>query len=173
MKALVAYYSETGNTEKLAQAIFDGIEDDQAEKEIRPIKEIENVEDYDLIFCGFPVKSHSVPEPAASFIKNIPEGKHIALFATHGSYRGGPLAVTAFYNALGMASGKTILGTFGCQGKVKSSVIGALMERPEDKPWAMEAQSSIGHPSPADLKDAREFAERMTQTGRARAAESQ
>ena len=50
MKALVTYYSETGNTEKLAKAIFDAI--DQPGKEIKPISEVSAVDNYDVIFCG-------------------------------------------------------------------------------------------------------------------------
>ncbi|MGD1972050.1 MAG: flavodoxin family protein [Desulfobacterales bacterium] len=52
MKALVAYYSESGNTEKLAKAIFDGIS--IPEKEMVPIGEA-SVKDHDVIFVGFPV----------------------------------------------------------------------------------------------------------------------
>ena len=51
MKVLVTYYSETGNTEKVAKAIYDGIQ--RAEKEILPIEEVASVDVYDLIFCGF------------------------------------------------------------------------------------------------------------------------
>jgi flavodoxin len=95
MKALVVYYSDTGNTEKLARSIYEGIE--HAEKEILHIKEVKDVEDSDIIFCGFPVQSHSVPGKAEGFIKSIPEGKKLAFFATHGSHRGGHLAIQAFY----------------------------------------------------------------------------
>ena len=42
MKVLVSYYSETGNTEKLAQAIYEGV--DKAEKEIQPIKAVGSIE---------------------------------------------------------------------------------------------------------------------------------
>ena len=87
MKALMIYCSQTGNTEKLARAIYEGIE--QAEKDILPIKEDGDIEGYDIIFCGFPVQAHSVPEEMASFIKNIPDGKKLTIFATHGSLRGG------------------------------------------------------------------------------------
>ena len=159
MKVLVTYYSETGNTEKLAQAIFEGIE--SAEKEILPIAEVKDVQDYNLIFCGFPVKESSVPNKAEAFLKNIPEGKLLALFATHGSLRGGQLAITAFHYALSLAARATIIGTFGCRGKVKSSLIEALEKKPEHKAWAQEAQSAIGHPDGADLEDGRDFASVM------------
>ena len=159
MKALVAYYSDTGNTEKLARGIYEGVE--QAEKEILPIKEVKNAEGCDIIFCGFPVQSHSVPGKAVAFIKGIPKGKKLAFFATHGSLRGGQLAIQAFYDALSLTSKETVLGTFGCRGKVKSSIINALMNKAEHRSWAIEAQGAMGHPDEGDLEDARAWAGEM------------
>ncbi len=164
MKALVTYCSQTGNTEKLAQAIYEGIE--QAEKDILPIKEAGNIEGYDVIFCGFPVQAHCVPEEMASFMKNIPDGKKLAIFATHGSLRGGELAITAFYDALRLIPKGTVLGTFGCRGKVKPGIIDALINKPEHRGWALEAQSAIGHPDEADLEDAKEWAGAMVSKAR-------
>jgi flavodoxin len=165
MKALVTYYSESGNTEKLAQAIYDGI--DQAEKEISPIADAKNLNGFDVIFCGFPVQSHSVPGKVEAFLKGVPQGKKVALFATHGSLRGGQLAITAFYYALTLAKDAVIIGTFGCQGKVKQKIIDALMQKAEHKAWAMEAQGAIGHPDDADLEDGRDFAAAMIKKARA------
>lgn len=159
MKALVAYYSVTGNTEKLARGIYEGIE--QAEKEILPIKQVKDVEGFDIIFCGFPVQAHSVPGEAQAFIKSIPEGKKLAFFATHGSLRGGQLAIQAFYYALSLASKETVLGTFGCRGKVKSSIIDAMMNKAEHRSWAIEAQSAVGHPDQGDLEDGKSWAKAM------------
>ena len=51
MKALVTYYSQTGNTEKLARAIYDAI---HFEKELLPIKEVKSSKGYDIIFVGIP-----------------------------------------------------------------------------------------------------------------------
>ncbi len=164
MKVLVAYHSESGNTKKLAQAICEGVE--QAEKDILPIEEAKNLEAYDLVFCGFPVHSHGIPAPVEQFLKGIPAGNKIALFGTHGSLRGGQLAVTAFYHALSLASKGRVLGTFGCRGRVKPSLIDALMKRSEDRAWAMEAQSAVGHPDEADLEDGREFARFMVSKAR-------
>ncbi|MCG7851212.1 MAG: flavodoxin family protein [Methanosarcinaceae archaeon] len=159
MKALVAYYSNTGNTEKLAQAIYEGIE--QAEKEILHIKEVKDVGDSDIIFCGFPVQSHSMPGEAEAFIKSIPEDKKLAFFATHGSLRGGQLAIQAFYHAMSLTSKGTVLGTFGCRGKVKSSIIDALMKKVEHRSWAIEAQGAVGHPDESDFEDAKAWAKEM------------
>lgn len=166
MKVLVTYYSQTGNTEKLAQSIYEGIE--PAQKDILPVEEARNPESYDVIFCGFPVQAHAVPDKAASFMKNIPEGKKLAIFATHGSLRGGELAITAFYDALRLTPNGTVLGTYGCRGKVKSGILDALLEKPEHRGWALEAQSAIGHPNEADLEDAKTWAAAMLSKARAR-----
>lgn len=160
MKALVTYYSETGNTEKLANAVAKGIEG--MEKEIKPMAEVSALDGYDLIFFGFPVQSHSVPSKAAAFIKGIPKDKKVAFFSTHGSYRGGELAIQAFYHTLSLAPHLKVLGTFGCRGKVNQKLIDELMKKAEHKSWAMEAQSAIDHPNAADFEDGKNWAQKMT-----------
>jgi flavodoxin I len=159
MKALVAYFSQTGNTEKVARAIFDGIA--FVEKEISLIQDAKDLDNYDLFFIGFPVHSHSVPGPVEEFLKGIPEGKKIAFFGTHGSLRGGEFAVTAFHYALSHAQKRTVLGTFGCRGKVNPGILEKLMNRPQDRHWAMEAQSAAHHPDEHDLEDAETWARWM------------
>ena len=158
MKALVAFYSESGNTEKLAKAIYDGI--NVPEKEIVPISEA-NALDNDVIFVGFPVQASSVPAKVEEFIKSVPEGKKLAYFVTHGSLRGGQLAISALYYAFSLALKVTVLGTFGCRGQVKPRLIDALLKNPEHKAWAMEAQGAAGHPDTADMEDGKEFANLM------------
>jgi flavodoxin len=159
MKALVTYYSQSGNTEKLAKAVFEGIE--QAEKEITPIKAVSNATGYDLIFIGFPVQAHSVPGNVETFVKGLPEGQKVAFFATHGSLRGGELAVTAFYYALSIAKHDVVMGTFGCRGKVSQKILDAVMQKAEHQAWAKEAQSASGHPDDADLEDGKAWAQWM------------
>jgi len=158
MKVLVAYYSESGNTEKLARAIYDGM--NVPEKEIAPIGKANPI-DYDVIFVGFPVQASSVPAKMEKFIKSVPEGKKLAFFVTHGSFRGGQLAIAALYHAFSLALKITVLGTFGSRGQVKPSLINALIKNPEHKVWALEAQSAAGHPDKADLADGQEFANLM------------
>lgn len=167
MKALVTYYSESGNTEKVANAVFEGVT--EAKKEILPLREVSDASGYDLVFLGFPVQAHSVPGKAAAFVKGLPEGQKTAFFATHGSLRGGELAVTAFYHALTLAKHVKILGTFGCRGKVKQKIIDGLMQKAEHRAWAEEAQSAAGHPDSADLEDAKEWARWMVTRSRSHA----
>jgi len=166
MKVLIAYSSESGNTEKLAKAIFEGIE--SSEKEILSIKEVAGVEGYDVIFIGFPVQSHSVPGKVEAFAKTLPDGQKVAYFATHGSMKGGGMAVTAFYHALTISKNAAILGTFGSRGQVKQSIIDALLQKPEHRGWALEAQGAAGHPDAADLKDGKNWAQAMIAKARTR-----
>jgi flavodoxin len=155
MKALVTYYSQTGNTEKLARAIYDAI---HCEKELLPIEAVQNTEGYDIIFVGFPVQAHSVPAKVYPFFKHLSEGQPIALFCTHGSLRGGHLPKQALEHAISLASRAKVLGTFGVRGKVNSHVIEALMAKLEHKAWAEEAQGACEHPDDADLADGKDFA---------------
>ena len=159
MKILVTYFSETGNTEKVAQAIYEGIQ--KAEKEISPLQETTSVVEFDLIFCGFPVHASSVPHKVEPFLKSIPHGKSVAIFATHGSLRKGQLATAAFDYAVSLLSKAKVIGTFGCRGKVKPELLEVLAKKPEHRAWAEEAQGAAVNPDGADLEDAKDFANKM------------
>lgn len=158
MKVLVTYYTQTGNTEKLARAIYDVLTMD---KTILPVADVKSPEGYDLVFCGFPVQAHSVPVKMQELVKKLPKGQKVAFFATHGSLRGGQLPRQAFESAEGLAVGLKVLGQFGCRGKVDAKIIDALMKKPEHKAWAEEALSADEHPDAADLKDIQMFAQKI------------
>jgi flavodoxin len=162
MKILVTYFTQTGNTEKVARAIYEVI---RTEKELLPVHEVKDPGKYDIIFCGFPVHAHSVPLPVEDFIKEIPPGKKIALFTTHGSLRGGKLAMTAIEHAVSLASQLKVLGTFGCRGRVDPKIIEDLLKKPEHQTWAETAKSAARHPDEADLVDARHFAKTVIMAG--------
>jgi flavodoxin len=155
MKALVTYYSETGNTEKLARAIYEAI---HIEKELLPVQDVKVAEGYDIIFVGFPVHAHSVPAKLTPFFQILPDGQSIALFCTHGSLRGGHLPNQALEHAIGLATRAKIIGTFGIRGKADAKIIEALMKQVEHRAWAEEAQGAHEHPSETDLADGKEFA---------------
>lgn len=158
MKTLVAYFSRTGNTKKIAEAIYDTLEGD---KEIKKIDECQDLDEYHFVFIGFPVHSHSVPFQVETFLRNIPQGKKIALFSTHGSLKGSPLSKEALEYAVVLASKARVLGSFSCRGKVSPQALEALMKSPEHKAWAEMAQSARNHPDQNDIQDARAFTHRM------------
>lgn len=157
MNILVAYYSETGNTRKVAEAIFNKLRHTQ--KRLLPVDQVEDPAFFDLIFCGFPVQHHSLPAAAVHFLRLLPTGKMVALFSTHGALRGGEKALSAFYAATSILHGRTVIGTFDCRGQVKPQLIDEWMEAPQHQAWAREALSANGHPDAVDLEDAALFAE--------------
>jgi flavodoxin len=158
-KILVTYISWTGNTKKVADTIFEVLEGD---KTIKTMDEAQILDEYNLIFIGFPVHSHSVPFKTEELIKRIPPGKKIALFSTHGSLTGSRLSREALEHASILVSNSKILGTFTCRGKVSLQALEVLSKSPEHKAWAEMAASAQTHPDEHDLDDARSFAKWVT-----------
>lgn len=151
----MTYFSQTGNTRKVAEAIYEALD---REKTLLPIGDVQNADEYDLIYIGFPVQSHSVPYKAENFLRNIPPHKKIALFSTHGSLTGSRLSREAIEHASVLASRAKVLGTFSCRGRVSMSTLEALSKSPEHEAWAEMAASAGTHPDEHDLEDARTFA---------------
>lgn len=153
-KILVTYFSLTGNTKKIAEAIYEEL---KGEKDLKKVDEIQDLGLYDLLFIGFPVHSHSVPFKIEELMKKIPLGKKIALFSTHGSLTGSRLSREALEHATILASKAKILGTFSCRGKVSEQAMEVLSKSPEHKAWTEMAASARTHPDENDLEDARSF----------------
>lgn len=154
-KILVTYYSLTGNTKKIAEAIFEPLE---GEKTIKPLEEVNETGNYNLIFVGFPVHSHSVPYAVEKFLRTIPPGKKLALFSTHGSHTGSRLSREALEHAVVLAARVKVLGTFSCRGKVSRDAMEKLKKSPEHSLWTEMAASAHTHPDKDDLEEARAFA---------------
>jgi flavodoxin len=165
-KTLVTYLSQTGNTRKVAEAIFEAV---PGEKVLTPLRDAGDPAAYRNFIVGFPVHGHTVPYPAEVFLKSIPAGANVALFSTHGAVTGSPLSREALEYASVLLSRATLVGTFSCRGKVAIDAIDALMKSPEHEAWADMAASAATHPDKHDLADARAFALRvmtvMTQGG--------
>ena len=101
MKVALVYWSKTGNTEKVAKSIYEGLSRENINLDFWKIGEAEdhNFMDYDLYFIGFPSYSWHPPEPVTRFLKehhrknskaglikpSSPrvEGKHALVFCTY------------------------------------------------------------------------------------------
>ncbi|MBN1830081.1 MAG: hypothetical protein JW884_13200 [Deltaproteobacteria bacterium] len=155
MKVLVAYFSKTGNTKKVAQAIHDTLD---VPTDMLSFDDVSFPDEYDLIFCGFPVHAHSVPPRVQTFISRLPKNKKVALFSTHGSRRNNQMARAAVEHAASLAIGRTVLGAFACRGQVDHALLDELTHKQEHEAWCNEARSADGHPNKGDLADAADFA---------------
>ena len=114
-KVLIVYFSETGNTQKLAKLISDEVGGDfrrietvkpyptgqelfdytknERDNDERPeLKDLEvNMDDYDIVFVGYPIWWYTLPMPIYTFLEKFDfDDKIIVPFNTHeGSGDGG------------------------------------------------------------------------------------
>jgi flavodoxin len=157
-KTLVAYFSRTGNTKKVAEAIFAALDGD---KTVQPIDTVDSRDVFRFVFIGFPVQSHSVPFAAEKFLKSLPPGTPIALFCTHGALSGHPLSKEALEYAAVLSVRCRLYGVFACRGKLSPQALEALLRSPEHQDWAEMAGSAATHPDEHDLAEAAAFARHM------------
>lgn len=155
---LVTYFSRSGNTRAVAQAMFEAL---SGAKEIRPLDAAGDPAGLGLLFVGFPVQMHTVPYPVESFLKTVPAGQPLALFSTHGSLQGHRLSREAVEYAVVLAVRARVLGTFTCRGRLSAQALEVLGRSPEHQEWTEMAASAATHPDAVDLGEARAFARRM------------
>ena len=156
MKVLVAYMSKTGNTRKVAEAIYEEIE---CEKEIKRVEEVKDLAGYDLAFLGFPIHNFGPDKKARRFLERQTEGERIALFVTHATpedHEELPGYLAKFRDAV---AGATLVGMFDCRGELAKGVkrVMSLLPDPKVRLWA-KIDDSQGQPDATRLERARVFA---------------
>ena len=156
MKALVAYLSKTGNTKKVAKAIFEEISD---EKEIKTIDEVDSIEDYDISFLGFPIHQMGPDKKTAKLLeKHCVNGRNIVLFITHAAPEDSPDLPPMLDKFRQAACGANIVDMFDCQGELARSIkmIMSIMPNAQLRLWAKH-DNSKGQPDNGRLDRARTF----------------
>jgi hypothetical protein len=99
MKSLVVYSSQTGNTRKLAEAIFDAL---SGGKDLYPVNEVPDPSIYSFIAVGFWLKGGK-PDPKSSEYLGKIGKKPLFLFATHGAGAGSDHAIKGMEVAKSLA----------------------------------------------------------------------
>lgn len=157
MKVLVTYFSQTGNTKKVAEAIFEEI---QTEKELKPLKEVDSLEGYDFTFIGFPVQGFGPIKNAADFIKKHATDKKIALFVTHAMPPDMDMLQSLLSKCKKPANKAEIVGFYDCQGELAENVAQMLMKsgNPQMEQFGKMRDETAGHPNDEEIKNARVFA---------------
>ena len=158
MKVLITYFSESGNTEKIAKGIESSVGAGDAtlfkiEKDSFP----SDLDNYDLAFIGSPVNANGIPKPVKSFLEAIPEGMKTALFFTHGMPPE-DMWISAKKKSeklIGKKNGE-ILGAFDCLGVHSEKIRKVLPQKLLDV-----GKEATGHPDDSDVKNAATFAEEI------------
>jgi flavodoxin I len=148
MKALVTYSSQTGNTRKLAQTIYDSL---TCEKQIHPLADAPEPAAFDLVALGFWLQTGKPDPKSAEYLSRIGE-KDLFLFATHGAAAGSDHARAAMEHAKSLAPAARIRGTFSCQGEVNPKVLEKARAKNPPPSWLKDAPDAVGRPNDKDLQ---------------------
>ena len=157
VKVLVTYMSSTGNTKKIAEAVYGEISTD---KEIKPVNEVESLGRYDLTFLGFPTHGYGPDKKAKSAMERLcKDNKKVALFVTHAAPEDEPEVAEYMRKFMQAASGAEIVGTFNCQGQLASGVRFIMKISPNKKLRSdAKRDNSQGQPDAKRIERARAFA---------------
>ncbi|MEN8691626.1 MAG: flavodoxin family protein [Desulfobacterales bacterium] len=149
MKTLVVYSSQSGNTRKLADAVFAAID---AEKEIYPVDEAPDPSGYNPVAVGFWFKAGKPDPLSLEFLSKI-KGQNLFFFATHGAAAGSAHAEDAMSHARSLVPEAKVLGTFSCQGEVNPEILERVSKKPEPPVWLKDAPHAVGHPNRNDIQE--------------------
>ncbi|MFH1005987.1 MAG: flavodoxin domain-containing protein, partial [Candidatus Latescibacterota bacterium] len=149
MKSVVIYFSQTGNTRKVAEVIQKEIKSAAGQCDIVRIREANtrNLVDYDLVGLGCPTFAHREPENVKRFITGLGplRGKNCFIFSTHGGH---PSNVLTSMDEKLRRLGLKVIGGFNCDGSDHMPHF--------TSPWYTE-----GHPDEVDLQMAADFGREM------------
>jgi flavodoxin len=148
MKSLVVYSSQTGNTRRLAEAVFESL---SGEKEILPVDDAPDPSEYDSIAVGFWLKGGKPDPKSAEYLGKITQ-QALFLFATHGAGAGSDHAIQGMEFAKSLAPESDIRGTYSCQGEVNPKVLEKASKKPQPPVWLPDARDAVGHPNSVDIE---------------------
>jgi len=157
MKTLVTYFSQTGKTKLVAEAVYGAVE---GEKDLRPMEGVASLEGYDLVFVGFPVIAFGPAPQAKEFLKKHGAGKKVALFITHAAPEGDEKLMEWLAKCREAAAGADLLGMFDCQGELSEQIADLLLKSDDPllKAFGERRGETIGQPDESRLQKARLFA---------------
>lgn len=149
--------SKTGNTKKVAEAIFGEI---KGEKELKRIEDVEDIGSYNLSFLGFPTHSFGPDKKTKEILAmHCKEGRNVALFVTHAAPEDVPELPEWMAKFKQEASGANLVGFFDCQGQLAKGVEAALKLAPKKQlRFFAKNHHSEGQPDESRLIRARAFA---------------
>jgi flavodoxin len=169
MNVLVTYFSQSGNTEKIAKAICE--ESAKSHKaELKKLEEIgpDEVASYDFIFIGSPLHSANLAAPVKEFLTNIQagSGQKMAAFITHFAPGYPDQDMDGFTDPIKAACkerGIEYKGCFDCQGVLTESLHKAVQKKLNlsDEQWAETVKQMTGRPNEEDAANAKAWSKEV------------
>jgi len=166
MKILIAFFSQTGNTRKIAAAVYEELAVGN-QVDLAPIDTIgpDAAGTYDLVFVGSPCHAGDLSAQASAFLTGLPQQGTFKLagFITHASSayeRAGFDKCIAAFETISKGKEIPFLGCFDCQGYLSPDIQPYVKKakKVSDKEWDGIIEAMTGHPDSQDEKKARQFA---------------
>ena len=174
MNILVAYYSETGNTKKVAEALHEAASV-KANVELSKIQDVspDSLSRYDLLFLGSACHDADLARPFKRFLEHLPKNPRFKLagFFTHATYTpeiterrrdlfeqwAGRCSPT-FERVCG-EKGIHFLGYFHCMGAASKPIEDFIHREiiTSEEEWNQYLPELKTHPNSKDLDDAKKF----------------
>ena len=174
MKSLIAYFTQTNNTKKIAEAIFEVLSaHDETNISTVSKVDIDSLDEYDLLFVGAPCHDSDLATPVKGFLEKLPDSPKFKLagFFTHSTSmpddteRNRELydqwagrCIPTFENA---CKNKKIefMGYFHCRGKPNPGIEGFIRQAiiTDDDEWKEFLPELRKHPDPNDIENAKKF----------------
>ena len=163
MKILVCYFSNTGNTEKVAKSIAEALEGEDLE--ILKIEEADplSLKNYDLVVLGSGIYAGRLHVKVTDFMKMVNEyPPKFAFFNTHQS----PTAYQKAFRKIKKTleeNNSQVIGEFDCIGEnigiPKETTLKMLEKLPPEEKKRQEAylEKTKGRPNSQDLENAKAF----------------
>ncbi len=149
MKSLIISFSQTGNTNRVANSIAEGIKEETDSCVVTDLEsvDLDSFEDYDLVGLGCPVFYFKEPYNVRDFIENLPplSGKDWFIFCTHASVMGVTL------NSMSEGLEKKGIRVIGSHHTYADATI----------PFYPYPTLTTGHPDPQDLEQAKTFGRKI------------
>lgn len=160
MRILVLYNSDTGNTKKVAEAIFDEFRNEANIMETKSVSDVSILDDYEYVFIGFFVDKGYPDDVTMEFLPKL-RNKKLGLFSTLGAYPYGMQAFRVFSRAEELVDkSNKIEGCFICQGRVSKESLERIKNLPLNDPKrsrksTLRREIGLSHPDEDDLKNVR------------------
>lgn len=178
MKSLVAYFTQTGNTKMIAEAIFEALSahDETSIETVRRVNP-ESLDDIDLLFVGGPCHDSDLAPPLKGFLERLTDSPKFKLagFFTHATYMpdGDKRKEELYAHWAGRChltfedtcrhKNIEFLGYFHCQGRASSAIEGFIRREIiiDNDEWNEYLPRLRKHPDSDDVDNAKRFAQEV------------
>jgi len=165
LQILITYFSNTGNTEKVAVSIKEGLIGENID--FLPVKDVDpsKLKSYDLVILGSGIYASRIDKSVLNLVKDANElPLKFAYFCTHASLE---FYQKPFYRVTKIlsANGCKIIGEFDCVGynlgiplEKRLKMLNQLPEEQRERAKE-DMQKTKGRPNQQDLENAKKFGE--------------